>query len=155
MTTYHYPPLPAESYYYSVEGMCAVRKIQPSPKFQAILNLLWLSVPALDALAVPHEGIWKSNFKVVMVLQTVINDLPDDEELVHMVVRHPEEFIEWWTADDHASLLECYGALGGESWYERVLARAKQAADRMKYKLVPANNVVYASFGKLAQAEKA
>lgn len=125
---FRYSPLPIDQYRVVSLPTCEVAIVQGHPKRDAIWNLFWLSVPALDHLPGTGRDWWKHYKPVHGALSAVIRDVLDDEVLFRKLLLHPSRFIEWFERDDH-SVYECYEVIG-TPWVDTVLVRAEEAATR-------------------------
>lgn len=132
MTRFNYSPHPMEAYRVPVKEACAVTALKKMPYPAAIWNLLWLSVPELDALlrvdaSTPLPQGWhEPNFKVTSALRPVIADALEDEEMRGMLICHPDRFLAWFSKEDH-TIFDCYDGIGPH-WVDTVMDRAEQAA---------------------------
>ncbi len=124
----HYSPLPIDQYRITSLDRCEVSSIMALPGQQAAAawNLMWLSLPSVDALPVYGSAPrWYEHYAVTPgASRAIVNDAIGDEFLLHKLQFHPERFLAWFESEQH-DIYDCYAALGGDQWVATVTARAR------------------------------
>lgn len=157
MTNYRYSPLPIEDYRVTSIPDCEVSQIMAleHSQSQAVWNLFWLSLPAVDALP-EHGGSpdWYRHYQPTTgSCRAIVADALADEALYRKLLMHPTAFIDFFHREDPWPY-ECFETLGGDLWVTTVLKRAGQAEARMRQEQSTWTGFsnVYNMFGRPAAA---
>lgn len=139
--SYCYSPLAIEKYRITSLDRCEVSGIMSLPRERsiAVWNLLWLSVPLVDALPIHGKTpAWFKHYQPTPgAARAITADAIADEALFRKLQMHPAKFVTFFERENHG-IYDCYEALGGERWVQTVLSRAREAANRMTLAQFPA-----------------
>ena len=148
---YNYSPKPIDAYrLHGVKGGGEAGAIADLERAQAVWNIFWLSVPALDALPDSGPGWYKVYSPIKDAARCFVADVMFDEVLYRKLCMHPVMFASWFEREDQ-TIYDAYDILGERAWVDRVLVRAHQSAHRMAMEtpaLTTRGTVIHALLGR-------
>lgn len=150
--TYRYSPQPMSEYKLTGVPHDEVSVIAKSEHPEAVWNLFWLSIPALDSVPGSGHDWWRGYTPTPGILGAILADVYQDEVLYRKLMMHPEMFIQWFEREDH-SIFDSYNVLGGPTWVATVLKRAELAVNRLCAEDPPIRvegNVIRVKFPRVA-----
>lgn len=138
LNPYRYSPFDILDYRITSLDRCEVSGIMSLPRERsiAVWNLMWLSLPSVDALPVHgRTPAWFKHYQPTPgAARAITADAIADEALFRKLQLHPTRFIAFFERENHG-IYDCYETLGGEVWVKTVIERAEASARRMALSL--------------------